>query len=183
MSNQDFSFMKSGFDNLESKPKMNNIETSQVLAVMTIFMENAIKIAEKITISEDRVNIYDTDIIKALKSQALDNYDIWNQDEVKRDLVEISQSIYHDIVESQSREIGDSDNELSDEECIEQEDEDKEIDNEKILEIKQSITREFIEKIKTIDTRWNNWNPVETEYVILKNAIENTEKKFNGKTI
>ena len=184
MENSNFTFMKSGLDNLESKPKMDNLETSQVLAVMTIFMENAVKIAEKITINENRKIISDKDIILSLKSQALDNYTIWNDDETKRDLIEISQNIYQDIVESQSHEEGDSDNMITDSDddindSNKEDNDDTNIENKKIETIKNSITQDFIEKLKTVEERWTNWNPIESEYIILKNAISNTEKKFN----
>ena len=178
MDSNNFSFMKSGFDNLESKPKIDNRQTSQVLAVMTIYMENAIKIAEKIAVYNNRDILTDKDIILSLKSQALDNYEIWNKDETKRDLMEISQHIYHDLVESQNIEDGDSDTQLSDVDEDNLEDTNK-IDP-KVETIRGDITPEFLEKLRTVEERWNCWNPLDTEYVILKNAINKTENKFKS---
>jgi len=44
-----------------------------------------------------------------------------------------------------------------------------------------TIQHSIIEKIGTVNERWNNWNPIEEHELILKNAINNTEDNFSQK--
>ena len=179
MEKTNFKFMKSGFNNLQEKPELDNLETSQILAVMTVYIENAIKIAEKIAVYQKSQVITNKDIVLALKKQALDNYHIWDQDTTKQQLNEISQEIYFDLMESQNN--PDKDSSCSDDDVdLDKQDNLQENDiSQKIENIKTEITEEFLNELKTIESRWNSWTPIDNEQIILKNAINKTAKQFN----
>ena len=95
MNNTDYSFMKTGYTNEPSK--LSKIEQSQLLSVMTLFTENAIKISEKYVLYENRKEITDKDIILALKSQAMDYTDLWDTDDTKNKLSLLYKDIYNEL--------------------------------------------------------------------------------------
>ena len=164
MNKTDYSFMKTGANTLESNENLNQVEKSQLLSVMTVFMENALFIAERFVIFEKRQEITDKDIILALKSQALDHTEIWDTDETKNKLSKLYGEIYQEL------------NENFEENEVESEDIEEEIE-------KRTLTQMSIEdynKVKEIDSRWINWSPIDSESILIKKAIDNTESKFNN---
>ena len=67
MSNTDYSFMKTGFQNIQGIEKLSNSERATLLSTIVVYFEEAIKIAEGIVVYEDRIEITGKDIVLALK--------------------------------------------------------------------------------------------------------------------
>ena len=73
----DYSFMETGFQNLQGIEQLSNNEKAQKLSMISLYYEEAIKIAESYVIYENRSTITANDIILALKVQALDRSAFW----------------------------------------------------------------------------------------------------------
>lgn len=165
----DYSFMKTGMFDETTNASMTAEEKSQLLSILVLYMEKAIKIASIYIRFEGRTEMNDKDIILALKSQALDHNDVWEKEETRDELNNLYTRIMNDF--SNQNDDVDEDDESQEEQDESQEDE----DFEQTLEEKNS----FYEKIQTVNERWKDWNPTDPELIILKNAINKTEKKFS----
>ena len=180
MDSTDFSFMTTGLLDGDGNYQLSNQEKSQLLAVLVIYMENAIKLAEKYVKYENRPEITNRDIIIALKSQALDHNDIWNNPNTHTELDLLYQEIKTDL----ENQVQDNQDEDKDEE----DNHDEDYQDESITSSKQEendLTSELEERMKiheqfeTAESRWLDWQPTDPELVVLKQAIDKTEKKFN----
>ena len=181
MNNTDFSFMKTGFID-ENIYKISNKEKSEILSVLVIYMENAIKIAEKYVILNNRKLITNVDIILSLKSQALDNFEIWEKEETKKSLYDTYNKIFNELEESHDDEEDDEDEDDIDKDDVDEDDVDNDEEDDVYDKIKgediDKNNQDFLNKINTIDDRWNKWEPTDQEHIILKSAIDKTENKF-----
>ena len=170
--------MKTGIDLIKKPYKLNNEETSQILSVMTIFMEKAIGIAEKYVLYQKRDEITNIDIIKALKCQAMDYNNIWDNPEIKKQL----HILYKDISYDLNNEIINCENNIINEDininkCDKNLNEDiNKCDKKNLNEDKTNI--DIIIKMDTINKRWLKWNPIDSESILLKEAIKKTENKY-----
>lgn len=178
METSNYSFMKTGSNLVEPVENLNQVEKSQLLSVMTIFMENSLFIAEKFVLYENRIEITDEDIILALKSQALDHTEIWDTIEIKNKLTILYEEIYQELNENNLN--GETDNTRGDdEEKIINTGENVENKARKIL---KKMSEDDYKKIKEMTNRWSNWFPNDQESIMIKKAIDNTEEKFKRKT-
>ena len=173
MSNIDYSFMQTGFQNIEGIGQLSNTERATLLSTIVVYFEEAIKIAEGIVVYEDRKEITGKDIVLALKVQALDHEDIWDKEETKIRVRDGYTDIYNDLT-TPSNQIGQSS--------------DSEDDNDDTLEINKETVPSKLDKltydlIKSADERWVQWNPTEQITTILKSAIDKTDSRINENDI
>ena len=169
MSNTDYSFMKTGFQNIQGIEKLSNSERATLLSTIVVYFEEAIKIAEGIVVYEDRIEITGKDIVLALKVQALDHEDIWDKEETKIRVREGYTDIYNDLT-TQSNLNDDCD--YDDDKC------------DSNTQMKQpKLDKLTYELIKSADERWQHWNPTDQINTILKSAIDKTEDRINGNDI
>lgn len=170
MSNIDYSFMQTGFQNLQGIEQLSHTEKATLLSTIVVYFEEAIKIAEGIVVYENRIEITAKDIVLALKVQALDHTDIWETEDTKNRVREGYQEIYQDLTTPGT---------------LTESEEDEEDDNNEveIEEIKHKLDDTTYQLIKSAPERWNQWEPTDQINIVLKSAIDNTEKKINENDI
>ena len=172
--------LKTGFDNVENNDSSDEIKL-QMSALITVFMENAIKTAEIYTKSANRTVITPQDISLSLKRELftfLDNDDIETRaaeilDEFKSNL-EVSD-------ESEDEEY--SDNEDMDEEDEEDEEETNNQDdelkkNEEEFTISTSDCK-IAKEVNMYAEKWKTWQPTNNIEKILWNGINKIDNDFN----
>jgi len=199
--------LKTGFDNsIHNSSKSEKEYQLQMMSLMTVFMENAIKTAEIYTKHSNRKTITSIDISLGLKKELftfLDNDDIEeralaifnefkneefappssdNEDESKEDNEEFAPSSSDN--EDESEDNKDSDNEefaapSSDNEDNEEVD-DIEDKNEEDEEFKKSECEcEICKKTNECAELWKTWKPSNRIEEILYSSIQNIDNKFN----
>ena len=182
----DYSFMKSGFNNVSDIETLSNDDKCKYMSAMTIYIQEAIKISEKFVKYTNRETITTDDIIKSLKVQALDNNDIWDTEDTKNRLF-IEYNYFKKYFDGEEL----SDEDLSSEE-LSDEDEDKELSEQKEIKSDKNnncctknnesiMTHEDYLLIYNVSDRFNNWNPTDKLNQIIKKGIENTETQFLDK--
>ena len=67
MENNDFSFMKTGFDMLQSEHNISEQEMKEILANFAVVMDDAVKLAETYVMHANRNSITPEDIKLGLK--------------------------------------------------------------------------------------------------------------------
>ena len=144
----DYSFMKSGFDNLDnSKEEM----TKNVTALMVHFMENAINTAGVYANHAKRREIVSEDIKRSLM---LEVFFFQKRTNLEEKINQIRDELYD----------GDSDSE------DEINADDVGSDNNEFIESKCKCA--LCNCINTVYTRWENWTPVTPMQIILKNRLD-----------
>lgn len=191
--------LKTGFDNsLHNSSKSEEYEL-QMMALMTVFIENAIKTAEIYTKHSNRKTITSIDILLGLKKELftfLDNDDIEERalaifNEFKNEEFAAPNSDNEeetDEEESEDEEFAapSSDNEedpfgnychLYNSECKEKK---NKLEDENEEEFKKSECEcEVCKKTNECDELWKTWKPTNKIEEILYSSIKNIEDKFN----
>ena len=169
--------IKTGFNPLiESDVNKEFIAT--IMSMVSLFSEEAMILASHYTIYNGRETVTSEDLIKALKYRALDNNpEYWEKPEI----ITKMQTIYNDYMLKNSDNEVDSDNEIDSDEVdsdneidSDEVDSDNEIDEFQYLDVSKTV----LDKMNNIEDIWSRFEPKENSEFILKNAIENTEKKF-----
>lgn len=149
----DYSFMKSGFDNV------NNTEqevAQNITAIMVHFMENAMNTASIYATHAKRREVVSEDIKRALM---LEVFFFQKRTNVQDKINEIKDELYN----------GDSDT-----------DDEFEINNEDASDTDQFIESEctcaLCNCMNTIYSRWEKWTPQTPIHTILKNRLDNWEQ-------
>ena len=171
----DYSFMKSGFELDESSSSLSPTDNAMLLSTLTVYLQEAMKIAEAFTLYKNENNIKSEYLIKSLKTQALVDTGFWEKDETKTRLHhEFKYFSEHPIT------LNDDKANVTDKDSDNTEDNDSESESESELDfIPPSITEEEYKRIDEIDTVWSQWNPTDDLNIILKKGIENTIRKIN----
>ena len=191
--------LKTGFDNsLHNSSKSEEYEL-QMMAIMTVFIENAIKTAEIYTKHSNRKTITSIDILLGLKKELftfLDNDDIEERalaifNEFKNEEFAAPNSDNEeetDEEESEDEEFAapNSDNEedpfgnychLYNSECKEKK---NKLEDENEEEFKKSECEcEVCKKTNECAELWKTWKPTNKIEEILYSSIKNIEDKFN----
>ena len=169
MDRVDYSFMKTG-NSIEGLEKLSKEDQTKLMSMISIYFMEAMKIAEGYVLYEHRKIVTSTDIVLALKAQALDHSDIWDTPEIKDKL----QSEYNNIC----REVlnDDVDEDSDGEELVESDDGEIELDEDTVNFYK--LEKSVYESMLTVNDRWKSWNPTNDLEIILKNSINNTENKM-----
>ena len=173
MENIDFSFMQTGFNNIKGVDQLSREEKATLLSTVSVYFEEAMKIAVGYVKYELRNEVTAADIILAMKAQALDHSDIWEKPETSERLNEGYQEIYQELATPARLDVDD----LSDD------DDDEEDDVEDGVEDDYYKMMEDVYKlVKTAESRWVDWNPDNKLEKILKTSITNTERKLTELT-
>ena len=151
----DYSFMKSGFNNLnESKEDTMKNAT----ALMVHFMENALNTASIYSNHAKRREIVSEDIKRSLM---LEVFFFQKRTDLEEKINKIKEELYD----------GDSDS-----------DEDEEIPENTIVDNNEFIASEckcaLCTCINNIYTRWENWTPETPMHIILKEKLDNWDNLF-----
>ena len=186
--------LKTGFDNSINNSSQSEEYELQMMALMTVFIENAIKTAEIYTKHSNRKTITSIDILLGLKKELftfLDNDDIEERalaifNEFKNEELDTSSS--------DNEETEDEDEEEEKKETIEEEDPfgnfchlyDRQ--NQKKNEIEENEEEEFkksececeiCKKTNEYAEVWKTWKPTNKIEEILYSSIKNIDNKFN----
>lgn len=160
-----FDFMKSGFNNVEGNDNIPEHERDfyrKVVCLMSILCEEALKTATKFVETCGRRMITGNDTILALKYES---HAFWDKDIDDRFLQKLEEERQH------TYETDDESEEDSD---------DEEEDEEEETYTTEYITgdRMFHDNIMYINQKWSEWNPQDPVKLLLKDAIEKTERRF-----
>ena len=165
----DFSFMKSGFDLDESSSALSPTDNAMLLSTLTVYLQEAMKIAEAFTLYKKEKNIKSEYLVKALKTQALVDSRFWEKDETKTRLHEEFQYFSQNPMLLNGGDENDSEN-------------NSELESESESEsdfIPLSLNDEEYKRIDEIDKVWSQWIPTDDLNIILKKGIENTIRKID----
>ena len=180
--------IKSGDNLLENIFEQDKDSEIQIMSLLTVFLENAIKSAEIYTLHSKRTIISSKDISMALKRELftfLDNEDIAIR------ATEIVQEYKQAIQEEEEYdEEYDEEDEEDDEEYEDEEDEyienseknkDNYITNE-TEEFKKSVCNcSICTEINNYSDNWDSWKPTNNIETILYNGIQKIDSQFNLK--
>ena len=172
--------IKSGDNLLENIFEQDKDSEIQVMSLLTVFLENAIKSAEIYTLHSNRTIISSKDISMALKRELftfLDNEDITTR------ATEIVQEYKQAIEDEEYDEEYDEDDE--DEKYDEEYDEEKNKDNyitNDTEEFKKSVCNcSICTEINNYTDNWDSWKPTNNIETILYNGIQKIDSEFNLK--
>ena len=181
--------IKSGDNLLENIFEQDKDSEIQIMSLLTVFLENAIKSAEIYTLHSNRTIISSKDISMALKRELftfLDNEDI------TRRATEIVQEYKQAIEDEEYDEEYDEEDEKYDEEYEEYEDEEDNKDSEEknkdnyitndTEEFKKSVCNcSICTEINNYTDNWDSWKPTNNIETILYNGIQKIDSEFNLK--
>ena len=156
----DYSFMKSGFNNVsEKKLTYSDEDLENIEILLSVFITNAITNASKYIRFCKRNGITQEDILYGLRYEV---FEFLNNKNLMDDIKEATED-YNNYKNELDYE--------DDESLIVPDDE---IDNFKRIEYEHinEDNHEFIEKIHLHFDNWNSWNPSDNFEKILKNAID-----------
>ena len=174
--------LKTGFDNLEDTDKNEEIKL-QMSALITVFMENAIKTAEIYTKEANRKVITPQDISLSLKRELftfLDNDDIEQRsleilNEFKAELSNNEEDSFSSEDEnSEMEEVDSIDSEYEDDEQKKYE----EADEEEKFTICNSDSK-ICKEVNMYAEKWKTWEPTNNIEKILWEGINKIDKNFN----
>ena len=177
--------LKTGFDNLDSDESNNEIKL-QMSALITVFMENALKTAEIYTKGANRKVITSQDISLSLKRELftfLDNDDIEARaaeilNEFKRELENEEDEENEDDEDDEENEENEEDEE-EDEEDEEDEDEDEEDEEKKEEFTISNADCKICKEVNMYAEKWKTWQPTNNIEKILWNGINKIDNDFN----
>ena len=153
--------LKTGFNPLIEN-KVNQEFVATIMSMVTIFSEEAMVLASNYTLYNGRDEVTTNDLIKALKYRALDNNpEYWEKPEI----ITKMRTIYNEYI----NENNDIDNQDDNQDYDEMEEDDYQY-----LDVSQTV----LDKMNDIEEKWNRFEPTENSELILKRAIDNTERRF-----
>lgn len=168
MENNDFSFMKTGFNQLIEPQGLSKTEEANILSILQVYIEEAMKIAEGFVQYEGRTQITSSDVVLSLKAQALDHSQVWETNETRERI----QGAYKDILQESNSDPVDSEGDSVDSEGDSVETPES-VDTESV-----NMEEDAYQLMLTVDKRWENWCPTEFPYNMLKGAIDKTAQAF-----
>ena len=172
--------LKTGFDNLDSEETNNEVKL-QMTALITVFMENALKTAEIYTKGANRKVITSQDISLSLKREL---FTFLDNDDIETRAAEILNEFKIELEnEQEEMENFDNDYDEDDEEdmCEDDEDEENDEDDE---EKKEEFTVsnadcKICKEVNMYAEKWKTWQPTNNIEKILWNGINKIDKDFN----
>jgi hypothetical protein len=185
--------LKTGFDNLENNDSNQEVQL-QMVALLTVFMENAMKTAEIYTKEANRKVITSQDISLSLKRELftfLDNDDIEIRsleilNEFKSELENHNETYDEGEYDDEDYE----DDECEDEECNEYDEDnvEDECEQEGKKNNKEYDEEEFTicnsdckicQEVNMYAEKWKTWQPTNNIEKILWSGINKIDEKFN----
>ena len=170
--------LKTGFDNLDSNKSSDEIKL-QMSALITVFMENAMKTAEIYTKEANRTVITPQDISLSLKREL---FTFLDNDDIEERALEIVNEFKQELKEVE--EEGDEEDEEGDEEGDEEDDEE---DEEEEGDEEKNIVEEFTfsnsdskicKEVNMYAEKWKTWEPTNHIEKILWSGINKIDKDF-----
>lgn len=192
--------LKTGFDNSINNSTQSEEYKFQMMSLMTVFIENAVKTAEIYTKHSNRKTITSIDISLGLKKELftfLDNDDIEERalaifNEFKNEEMNTSSSDEEELDEEESDEDDDLDKKILEEDPFgnfchlygtdtkEKKNEIDKLNEDETEEFKKSECEcEICKKTNEYSELWKNWKPTNKIEEILYSSIQNIDNKFN----
>ena len=179
--------LKTGFDNLENNDSNQEVQL-QMVALLTVFMENAMKTAEIYTKEANRKVITSQDISLSLKRELftfLDNDDIEERsleilNEFKSELENHNQT-YDEGEYEEDQEYEDEEDE-EDEENEDEDEQERKKNNEEYDEEEFTICNsdcKICQEVNMYAEKWKTWQPTNNIEKILWSGINKIDEKFN----
>jgi hypothetical protein len=156
----DYSFLKSGFNNLVEPSKPDEETLLTVSSMVTAFMDNALREADKYVQHANRNGITKEDIVLALKSET---FKFLNRPDVNNNVQK-----WREILEEERDNEEDIEDEDDSDEYMEKEEVDEPINEFKVSECQCQLCQE----INNIDNLWVNWSAQTPIEKILKKVID-----------
>ena len=185
--------LKTGFNNINDNS--NNDYKLQMSALVTVFMENALKTASIYTKHSNRKIVTSIDISLGLKREL---FTFLNNDDIETRALEIFNEFKNNELTYPTSDIEDDNDEYDDEEVEEDDEEDEEETEEEIedpfgnychiYDKKKKEEEEFIKsncdckickEVNEYNEKWKNWKPTNRIEEILYESIQNIDNKFN----
>ena len=165
----DYSFMRSGFDNLvQAEPTLSKEEQANIMGLLMIFMENAARDASQYASAASRSIVLPKDIVLALKRQAVPSGGFWNDPNLLQRFAENRQAMLAD----------DDDDEDDDDD-----DESSEGEGDDAASVPQwtaapSDASELCAGINAAEAEFAAWGPTTPMESIVRRAIVEVEEQF-----
>ena len=172
--------LKTGFNNLDDDSQSDEIKL-QTTALITVFMENALKTAEIYTKEANRKVITPQDISLSLKRELftfLDNDDI--EQRTLEILTEFKEEIANNEEESFNSEDEYSEDEDEEVDSFENDEQKKyeEADEEEEFTMCESDSK-ICQEVNMYAEKWKTWEPTNNIEKILWNGVNKIDKNFN----
>jgi len=171
--------LKTGFNPLIEN-KVNQEFVATIMSMVTIFSEEAMVLASNYTLYNGRDEVTTNDLIKALKYRALDNNpEYWEKPEI----ITKMRTIYNEYI-NENNDIDNQDDNQDDNHDEYDNQDDNQYDNQDYDEMEEDdyqyldVSQTVLDKMNDIEEKWNRFEPTENSELILKRAIENTERRF-----
>ena len=149
----------------ETGPNETSSETEMVVALMRVFMKDAIVVAGRYTCAHGRRSVSGEDMQRALKYCARTFF--------QRNDQELS-----DVLKREQEEMQEEEEEEESEEGEEEEESEEESgENEEEEHNESEIDPSDVQLAKNVDCvvkNWDIWNPEDPVYALIKRAIDNT---------
>lgn len=155
MENNDFSFMKTGFNMLQSESNVSEQEMKEILANFAVIMDDAVKLAETYVIHANRNSITPEDIKLGLMFRNFYNQQFWSQPNALQKLENYKQIINNE-----------------EEENMEMEEESDDIEMEQPFSV-SNCQCPTCKGLNSMFNVWNTWEPPTVHQRIVKNVIDN----------
>ena len=179
--------LKSGFDNLENNDTNEEIKL-QMTALITVFMENAMKTAEIYTKEANRKVITPQDISLSLKREL---FTFLDNDDIEERSLEILNEFKAELeneenIDNFDSEEDEEEGEEEDEECEEEEDKEDENNKKKYEEADEeeqftvcNSDSKICKEVNMYAEKWKTWQPTNNIEKILWEGINKIDKNFN----
>jgi hypothetical protein len=180
---------KSGFDmNMELENDINTDEIINIQALLTVFIENAIKNAEIYTLHANRNIITSQDISYSLKAELflfLARTD--NEERAEVIATEYRQELKYEYINNMAENMNNMDME-EDEDYADSEDYNETEESDEILSNITDDTEPYTKSVcncenclnvNNYSVYWNTWTPTNEIEILLCNAIQKIDSEYN----
>jgi len=170
--------LKTGFNNLDDDSQSDEIKL-QTTALITVFMENALKTAEIYTKEANRKVITPQDISLSLKREL---FTFLDNDDIEQRTLEILTEFKEEIANNEEESFNSEDEYSEDEEVDSFENDEQkkyeEADEEEEFTICESDSK-ICQEVNMYAEKWKTWEPTNNIEKILWNGVNKIDKNFN----
>jgi|OM-RGC.v1.021130655 cytoskeletal protein RodZ len=168
----DFSFMRSGQMGDVAETSDGTDFMRKVVSILAVLSEEALSTAQRFAKACGRTVVTPEDMLYALRYESRA---FWEKDIAARFFARLEEEREHtyDTEEDEDEEESDEDGEESDED---------EHDEGESYGVEAVCDQEFHQEVMRIASEWDAWQPDDPVKALLKQAIDNTAKKFNDDT-
>jgi hypothetical protein len=170
--------LKTGFNNLDDDSQSDEIKL-QTTALITVFMENALKTAEIYTKEANRKVITPQDISLSLKREL---FTFLDNDDIEQRTLEILTEFKEEIANNEEESFNSEDEYSEDEEVDSFENDEQkkyeEADEEEEFTMCESDSK-ICQEVNMYAEKWKTWEPTNNIEKILWNGVNKIDKNFN----